>query len=364
MKILIIASSGTSLINFRGDLIREILKKNHYVVAVAPEIEAKEKVNSLGAVYYAVPFARAGTSFFMDIKLVIDLVRIIREVKPDITFGYTIKPVVYGTIASKISGVRYRYSMITGLGSMFIGKRISIVKIISKILYKVSLMLNHKIFFQNPDDLNDFIKQKLVNKEKTVVVNGSGVNLSYYRLTPLPNELSFLMIARIIRDKGVIEFLEACREIKEIYPNVRCFLLGGYDRNPTVLDKDLLDQYCKNGYIEYFGKVSDVRPYITKCSVFVLPSYREGTPRSVLEAMSMGRPIITTDVPGCRETVKDGINGFLVPVKDTKSLFMKMEWFISNKDKISSMGKASYEYCLEKFDVRKVNEQIIKNLEL
>lgn len=214
------------------------------------------------------------------------------------------------------------------------------------------------------DDKSEFINNGLLGKEKAVIINGSGVNLEKFKPVKLPQENTFLFIGRLIKDKGIMEYLEACKIVKTKYYDVRCLLVGPYDSNPSALKPEELKPYIDGEIIEYFGEKKDVRPFIAQCSTYVLPSYHEGTPKTVLEAMAMGRPIITTDAPGCRETVIDGLNGFLVPVKDSEKLARKMIWMIEHKEEVEKMGQESRKICEEKFDVNKVNEVILKTMGL
>jgi len=233
-------------------------------------------------------------------------------------------------------------------------------------MYWVALRNNTKVFFQNPDDQELFTSMNLVSGcEQCVLINGSGVDIEYYRETPPVTErIVFLLIARLISDKGINEYVEAARRIKQDYPEVVFRLVGPFDSNPSAIPKKKIEKWHDEGVIEYLGKTRDVRPYIAESSVYVLPSYREGTPRTVLEAMSMGRPIITSDAPGCRETVIEGKNGYLVRVKDVDGLVQALERFILNPKLISMMGKESRKIAVKKYDVRKVNATILETMGL
>ena len=208
-----------------------------------------------------------------------------------------------------------------------------------------------------------FTDNRIVDKEKCVITNGSGVNLERFSQKPLPDENRFLLIARVLRDKGIMEYLEAADKVAEKYPDAKFDLLGPLDTNPSALTEDDLAPYL-NENVKYLGGTNDVRPYIEKARVYVLPSYREGTPRTVLEAMAVGRPVITTDAPGCRETVTDGENGFLVPVKDAGAIAEKMIYFIENPERAQEMALRSMEICRKKFDVRSVNKTLLRTMGL
>ena len=230
--------------------------------------------------------------------------------------------------------------------------------------YKDILRSGPAVFFQNSEDEQTFRKRKVIKKHKVVLLRGSGVNLEKFTVQPMPETFGFLCISRLIRDKGVYEYLEACRKIKAIHPEVRCLLVGPFDTNPSSLKQEELQQFIDDGIIEYFGEQSDVVPYISQCSVYVLPSYREGTPKTVLEAMACGRAVITTDAPGCRETVDDKVNGLLVPVKDVDSIVEAMEYMIAHQDEMNRMAKLGRKKAEEVFDVNKVNATICETMGL
>ncbi|MCM8539577.1 MAG: glycosyltransferase family 4 protein, partial [Lentisphaeraceae bacterium] len=258
------------------------------------------------------------------------------------------------------------YSMITGLGYIFTGEtlRHKVLRFIISFVYCRALKINKRVFFQNPDDLNKLLELNLVQKSQAVIINGSGIDISNFKETQLPGEVRFLLIARLLRDKGVYEYIDAIKIVKEKYPDIQFDLVGWLDENPACIKSKDLERWQKTNLVNFLGKLDDVRPALEKCSVYVLPSYREGTPRTVLEAMAMGRPIITTDAPGCRETVKDQENGFLVPVKNSKVLAEKMIYFIEHPQEQIEMGKKSRCMAVQKYDVHKVNRSILEAMEL
>lgn len=376
MKFLIVASSPLSILNFRGKLLESIKSADLEIHIAAPDFSNNSdelaKLNKLGYIVHNVPLQRTGTNPLSDINTLKSLYLIIRDIKPQYVLSYTIKPVIYGTLASWLNRVPNRFALITGLGYTFqsveeTGKRSKFQKIIHE-MYRQSLSKTHHVFFQNPDDLNLFRKLNLVKKDKpTTVVNGSGIDLEKFEATPLPsitpnNRITFLLIARLLADKGIREYVEAAEKIQAKYPFISFNLVGPIDSNPSAIAKDELEGWVKSGKINYLGRLSDVRPAIAESSVFVLPSYREGTPRTVLESMAMGRPIITTDAPGCKETVVDGENGFLVPVKSVDNLVAAMERFILDPSLIATMGAASRRLAEEKFDVNNVNKVMLDKM--
>jgi len=363
-RILVLGSFADSLVNFRGPLLRELVKHGHEVIACAPHasVDVQSELFRLGVEYCHVDMDRTGTNPIHDLDLIRRMFSLFRELQPDVFLAYTIKPVIYGSIAARIAGVHKVFSMITGLGYAFMDQspKGRILRAISIFLYRIALKHHDKVFFQNPDDMRLFADLGLVKPStQAVLVHGSGINIDLFRPARFPTTISFLLIARLIQDKGIQEYVDAAKIIKLQAPHVRFFLAGWIDSNPRAICSDQLQAWQDGGAIEYLGKLSDVREAIAGCSVYVLPSYREGTPRTVLEAMAMGRPVITTDVPGCRETVREGENGFLVPARDANALADAMLRFIHAPGMIAPMGEASRRIASEKYDVRKVNADIL-----
>lgn len=366
MKVIVLSSQALTLVNYRRDMICEMIAHGHEVIAVAPEEDFREEIESWGARYEVIPADRTSTNPIHDIIIFFKYLRLYIKEKPDITFNYLVKPVVYGSLAARIAGVKNIYSMIAGLGSLFVEERKhSIVQKIVRIMYKMSLPCCNRVFFQNHNDIEEFVRTNIVNKENAILVNGSGVNMERYTQTPLPSSPIFLLMARLIWDKGIKEYIEAAQIVKEKYPYAKFQLLGPFDINPTAIQPSELQTYIDNGIIEYLGETRDVRPYLNACSIYVLPSkYREGVPHSILEALAMGRPVITTDSPGCRETVEEGKNGLLVKTGDSKMLAEKMIWMIEHPNEWRRMGQESYNLCREKFDVRMVNKTLLDSMGL
>ena len=376
MKFLMISSFLPSVLNFRGKLLEAIASHGYDIHIMAPEFasfpEEQQKLQALGYHLHEIPMQRTGTNPLADLKLLKNLYQQIRRIQPDYVLSYTIKPVIYGTLASWLAKVPHRFALITGLGYAFqnveSGNRSLFQKMVHG-LYAQALKHSDKVFFQNPDDLKLFQDMHLLEAEKpTVVVNGSGVNVQDFDVLPLPQndagtvKASFLLIARLLGDKGVREYAEAARIIKAKYPATEFHLVGWIDDNPSAIAQAELDEWIADGRLNYWGKLSDVRPAIAESSVYVLPSYREGTPRTVLEAMAMGRAIITTDAPGCRETVQHGQNGYLVGVKSVDDLVQSMQYFIEDPKLIEYMGQRSREIALNKYDVHQVNAHMMAEM--
>ena len=378
MKFLMICSYLPSALNFRGKLLQAIAAKGYEIHIMAPEFahfpDEVQQLKQLGYHVHEIPMQRTGTNPISDLKLLKNIYQQIRQIKPDYVLSYTIKPVIYGTLAAWLAKVPHRFALITGLGYAFqnveSGKRSLFQKLVYG-LYTQALKHAEKVFFQNPDDLKLFQDMHLLDAKKpTVVVNGSGVNVQDFDVMPLPLndqgivKASFLLIARLLGDKGVREYAEAARIIKAQYPDTEFHLVGWIDDNPSAISQVELDTWIKDGRLKYWGKLSDVRPAIAASSVYVLPSYREGTPRTVLEAMAMGRAVITTDAPGCRETVTNGVNGYLVGVKSVEDLVKSMQYFIEDPKLMTEMGQHSREIALNKYDVHQVNKHMMTEMNM
>lgn len=398
--VVVIGAYAKSVVNFRGDLIRAFLARGHSVVAMAGaeggaggstvragKVEAgeiRERVEELGASYRSYPVQRNGMNPFRDVRTLFALRKVFHELKPDVVIAYTIKPVIWGGLAfrSRKRDAKF-YALITGLGLAFQpgGFKQSILTRLVTFLYRSALAGAAKVIFQNEENCNVFVDRNIVHRDKTMLVNGSGVNLDKFSLLPFPHSnLTFLTIARLLGDKGLRELERASSVIKSECESVTINLVGPADPSPDGIPLSDVQRWNDSGTLNYLGESSDVRPHIAACHVYVLPSYHEGMPRTVLEAMAAGRPIITTDVPGCRETVPltdkgrlqrdrgetvmEGENGYLVCVKDPVALAEAMQHFIDNPELIRAMGKRSREIAEEKYDVHKVNAVMLEAIEL
>lgn len=366
--ILVVAGNVRSLVANRGDLIRSWQARGHKIKVVVPSYDFNHAIESLPVDWRTISLRRAGLNPVADLKALSEIRAAIRQWRPDVVFSYTAKPVIYGSLAASLERVPRIFSMITGLGYARTGtgpkQRLALQT--QRWLYRHALRRNQAVFFQNPDDESVFVEEKLVGPStQRCRVNGSGVNLERFPLRlPAPDcPVVFLMIARLLKDKGVAEFVGAARLLKDT--GSKFVIVGPHDPSlPAAINLSQLEAWKQEGIVEFVGRVEDVRPYIEQSSVFVLPSYREGTPRSVLEAMSMGRAVITTDAPGCRETVVEGENGFLVPVADVNGLATAMRSFIQGKELIHRMGQASRRIAETKYDVHVVNRIISETMGL
>ena len=366
MKVMVLSSFTTSLFWFRIDMMKSFLDSGCEVVAVGdgPEEEWSPKFRDLGIRYRRIPVQRNGMNPLYDLKTLAALWHLLREEKPDKIFSYQAKTVIYGGIAARLRGIRDVYPMIAGVGSVFLGSGLK-KKLIRTILvteYKLGLKKAPRVFFQNRDDLAVFTGHGILPEHKVVMLNGSGVNIGQFVPTPLPEAPAFLCISRLIRDKGVGEYLDAAREIRRRHPEVRCMLVGPFDTNPSAIQPQELQSYIDDGSVEYVGEQKDVQPFLRACTAYVLPSYHEGTPKTVLEAMACGRPTITTDAPGCRETVTDGVNGYLVPVKDVDAIVTAMERMLDDPAGVQRMATEARRIAEERYDVHKVNAAICRTM--
>lgn len=371
MKILVIGGYSPSLINFRGHLLQSMVGAGHEVHAAAPGLLADgptcERLRAIKVVPHDVPLKRAGLNPFVDLVSLGALISRMGRLKPDAILAYTVKPVVWGMLAARIAGVRHRFALITGLGYAFAaqssGKR-ALVSRVARWLYRIALTGASKVFFQNADDAQLFDQLRLVPEATPkIVVSGSGVDVEEFAPRPLPEgPTTFLLIARLLGDKGIREYFEAAESIHARFPDAAFDLVGPPDESPDGISPRELDHLLAGGHVRWRGEAVDVRPHIANCHVYVLPSYREGTPRTVLEAMALGRPIITTDAPGCRETVVEGLNGWLVEPRSAISLAEAMTRFIEAPEMAAPMGRESRRLVEERYDVRLVSRDMLHHM--
>jgi glycosyltransferase involved in cell wall biosynthesis len=329
----------------------------------------KMSVVALGAIPIDYKMSRAGMNPISDFFYCIQLSIKLRKLHLDSTLAYFIKPVIYGTLAAFFAMVPNRFAMIEGAGYIFTSySNPSLLRRLLRIcvtwLYKISLSKISLVFMLNYDDKKLFVNEGMVIEDKIRLINGIGVELDYYHFLPsVSDPLCFILVARLLREKGIYEYVEAARKIRYLYPETRFLLLGNVDDNPGSILESEAKAWVKEGVVEWPGQVADVRHWLAQASVFVLPSYREGLPRSTQEAMSMGRPVITTDVPGCRETVQHGLNGFVVPPCNSAALFESMLNFIKHPHLVEVMGLASRNIAENNFDVHKINAKILNSMQ-
>lgn len=374
MKIVFIGTVSNSFLGFRKDLIQRLLLEGHQVYAFTSEYTQIDltKIKALGMVPVIYDLSRGGLNPIADIKATYALSKQIKAIKPDLVFSYFAKPVIFGTLAAKLAKVPKIIGMLEGLGYAFtdqpkgLNKKTQLIKSVQVFLYKIALPQLDTLIFLNPDDPKDLLERHSIKVKKIEVLGGIGLNLNEYPYQPIDNikrPIKFLFIGRLLKEKGIHEFVAAVRQVKQRYPDVQFTVLGEIDSaNLGALPQSELDDLTSSNIINYPGQVNNVQEWIADSHVFILPSYREGVPRSTQEAMAIGRAVITTDVPGCRETVVNGVNGFLVEKWNPQALADKMIYFIENPKQIKIMGDESYQIAQEKFDADKVNTRLLEIL--
>lgn len=377
MRILVVASYARSLILFRGALLKELIARGHSVHATAASDAHSsaigQQLEDIGVSFSTISISRHSINPIRDLFCILQLVLLNFRYRPNCVLSYTVKPVVYSSFSTFLYRLFCRYepvnhvSLITGLGFAFTSGRspslyVQFVRKIVCLLYRISLKISNHVVFQNPDDLNELTSLGLIsNHSQTHRVWGSGVDLKKFPPQPLPTSHSFLMLSRLLVDKGIREYLAAADLVKEQYPSASFYLAGMLDSSPASIDPAELQYFTSRDVVHYLGNLESVNTLLQSCRYFVLPSYREGMPRSILEAMATSRPILTTDVPGCRETVIDGLNGFLVPPFDTQALAHAMTKLIQQSEK-QTLNMASHSLMRARmyFDVRNVNSDLIE----
>lgn len=372
-RIAVITNGAFSLSNFRGPLMREMIARGYTVYALAPDYDSVEraKVSALGAIPVDFALSRAGTNVLQDIVHTIRLMSLLRRLRVGTVFSYFIKPSIYGTLAARLAGVPRRAALIAGLGYAFtpsdgaqtLSRRV--LATVVTLLFRTGLRFADTVFFQNDDDRSLFIDRRIVLPAKAIRLNGTGVDLAHFAALPSVIEpVTFLLMARLLREKGIYEYVEAARRLKRDFPAARFILLGKPDVNPGSLNAETVQLWCDEGVIEWPGHVDDVVGWIAQASVYVLPSWREGAPRSTQEALALARPVVTTEAPGCRDTVEEGVNGFKVPVRDVDELTRAMRRFLEDPSLIPPMGAASRKLAEQRYDVHVINAQMLEAMRL
>jgi glycosyltransferase involved in cell wall biosynthesis len=366
-RILILCSYDKSIIHFRGDFIKSLIQNGYKVFGAAPEMtkEISDQLIELGASPLTFKLQRTGLNPFKDLQSILELNKMIKKHNIDLVFPYTIKPVIYGSIAANFAKIRV-ISLITGLGFTFsaASAKAKLLQKATEFLYKISIRKNKLIIFQNSDDHQLFLERNIIPKSKKIaVVNGSGVNLGTYpnRINNKTSErIIFILVARLIKEKGVSLYMEAAEDLKKRFPKAEFHVIGKPDKSPSAINLDKLNELHHKEIIVYHGIQDNVPELLYASDIFVLPTfYREGIPRSILEALSVGMPIITTNSPGCRETVTEGENGFLIKPQSLEDLKRAMGYFLENPIKIKEMGIASRALAEKKFNVDIINDHLI-----
>ncbi|RZK02298.1 MAG: glycosyltransferase family 1 protein [Novosphingobium sp.] len=372
MKVLVLSSFAFSLVNFRGALLQSMTAAGHSVIAAAPDDDSDVRgaLADMGVRFRQVAMARAGVNPFRDLWTLLRYVALIRREKPDLVLAYTQKPIIYGGIAARLAGSRPFYALMSGLGYSF-GQDARdrwVLRAIVRRLFREGMRRAKTIFVFNGDDRREMLEQGVIDDDAPVLqVPGSGIDLSQFACQSLPKgPPTFLMIARLMRDKGLFDFVEAARRVRKRFPEARFELLGRIDaQNPTSVSEAVVRDWQVEGLLTYRPETRDVRPHLAAATVFVLPSYhREGLPRTILEAMAIGRAVITTDMPGCREPVRDGVSGFLVPPQDPAALAAAMARFCLDPALAERMGAEGRSLAEARYDVHLVNALLLDAMKL
>ncbi|MBK6265799.1 glycosyltransferase family 4 protein [Marivirga sp. S37H4] len=367
MKIAITLNTSWNIYNFRFSLIKELLKNGHSVVAIAPHDNYTIKLIEIGCSFEDVTMDSRGANPFKDLGLTLELYNIYKRVQPDIILHYTIKPNIYGTLAAAKLGIPV-INNISGLGTIFLNEG-WISKIALK-LYRFSFKFPKQVFFQNQEDLQLFLDKELIQRNICEVIPGSGIDLDYFspeekKNHPPEKPFQFLMISRLIIDKGIREYVAACAILQERGLNIVFNLLGSLDEHHSRgISLEELNGWVADGYINYLGNTDDVRPFIYDADCIVLPSYREGTPRTLLEAAACAKPIIATNVPGCNNVVDDKLNGLLCKVKDENDLFIKMKtmYYLGEEERVE-MGLKGRNIVERRFNHQIIIDRYIDAIE-
>ncbi|PDT46694.1 glycosyltransferase family 1 protein [Sinorhizobium fredii] len=372
--IAVVASLTASLTIFRLELLKRLAGAGHEVIAFAPDHDARVEraLAEIGVRFIRIPMGRTGLNPLEDIRTFWSLRQHFKRLKPDMILPYTMKPIIYAGIAARTLGIKERCFLVTGLGHVFSEangrsfKALAIRHLCIR-LYRLACKRARVVFVYNDADADDIRRYRILPDDLTpTMVPGSGVDLEHFAFARAARGGPvFLMIARLLRDKGVVEYVEAAKIVRRTFPDARFQLLGHFDSNPTAISRELINKWVSEGILEYLGTTNDVRPYLAACNVFVLPSYyREGIPRSILEALAVGRPVITTDLPGCRDTVQPGVNGMTVKPFDVVALADAMASFARDPDLADKMGRCSRELAENKFDVHMINRILFAGMGL
>ncbi|ELM3717396.1 glycosyltransferase family 4 protein [Aeromonas hydrophila] len=364
MNICFVANTAWSMFNFRRGLLLHLINCGYQLTIIAPNDDYTKKLEDIGCIVHDLPMSAKGVNPFDDIKLVTLLYRYYRKLNPDFIIHYTIKPNIYGSLAAKMAGIP-SLAITTGLGYTFVND--NFIAKIARQLYKMAFRYPKEVWFLNEDDRQAFLAYSLVSENKAKLLHGEGVNVSHF--SPISslmgnNSTTFLLIARMLWDKGIGEYIEAARVIKSKYPKTHFQLLGACDvPNPSLISREQISIWESEGIVEYLGTTDDVRTVIANVDCVVLPSYREGIPRTMLEAAAMAKPLIVSDAPGCKDVVINGKTGFLCKVKNRDSLAAAMELIInqSTQERVD-MGVAGRNLVLHKFDEQVVIKKYIDML--
>ena len=364
MRIAVVLNTSWNIYNFRLGLVKSLLENGHEVYAVAPEDEYSKKLIEEGCIFEKVTMDSRGANPIKDFRLIFELHGIYKRIKPDVILHFTIKPNIYGTIAARLLRIPC-INNVCGLGTVFLKK--NLVSLVAILMYKIAFSFANKIFFQNPEDEKLFHEKNLVNRTRTDLIPGSGINLQDFLPEEYPQnrKFTFLLISRLIYDKGILEYVAAIKRLKDQGVDARYQILGAVDfKHKRGIQPEIINNWLDNNLFDYLGRKEDVRPYIKAADCVVLPSYREGTPRTLLEAASMARPIVATDVAGCRQVVKDQHNGYLCNMADSEDLADKMlKMYQLPVAERKTMGRKGNEKVRSAFDENIVIDKYLKSID-
>lgn len=358
MKCFLIVNKSESVLTFRSCLISKLKEKGYDIGIIAQDDERQSDIAELDVSFYCVKQDNRGMNPLSILHYQNRIREILKNEKPDTVFTFQLKPNTFGVFAARGAGITNIFSMVEGVGDVFVKDTLpwKVIRAVVCLLYRMAFRLSKKVFFLNKEDKAEFLERKLIAEEKGIVIPGIGVDLEKFSHKPIKGYRTFLMVARLHKEKGVYEYCECARRVKKQYPDVSFQFLGP-EREIKVAD---IQEYIDDGSIQYLGTVHDVRPYLEDCAAMVLPSYREGMPMSIMEAEAVGRVILTTDNIGCRDTVINGYNGFIIPHRDVDTLVEKSIYLIEHPEEVTRMGANSRRFAEERFDQKVINQKILE----
>jgi glycosyltransferase involved in cell wall biosynthesis len=362
MKILLLEGNISAIYEFRMELVTTLIKSGHDLFLITPNAKSDKvkKIESLGVKVFQIDTSSVSKNIFKDIKAIFRLIGIIKLIRPDAALLSSIKPILYGSPILYSLGIKKRIILLEGLGRMFADRLTFFQRFVSnsiKLAYKLSFYLSTNVIFLNNDDANEFT----LPVNKITMLGGIGVDLDKFNLTtrPLKDKIQVIMLARLLKEKGVLVYIEAAKKILSHRNDVEFHLLGSLDLAKGAISQKMVQTWVDSGIVNWPGYVDPI-PWLSNSDIFVLPSYyREGVPRSSQEALALGLPIITTDNVGCRDTVINNYNGFLIPIKSSDKLIEKIIYFLDNRDKIEEMGRCSRLLAIENFDITVKNKILV-----
>lgn len=361
-RVLFLCGTSQSVITFRSGFIKALQERGNKVSVIAFDDEYASEIKELNVDFFCIKDKNRSVNPLKILSLKRKYKTLIKKISPDIVFTFQLKPNTFGALGAKSAGIKEIYSMVEGIGDVFIMNtwKWRVIRFVVCKLYKKSFKRVKKVFFLNDEDKAEFLQRKLVKESQSVIIHGVGVDLEKFAFRPIKNRATFLMIARMLQTKGVYEYCKCARLVKQKYPEATFAYLGA---EGTVKISDI-QEYIDDGSICYLGTTKDVRPHIENCVVILLSSYREGLPMAIMEAEAMGRGVITSNNVGCKDTVVDGYNGFLIERSDFKKMAEKCIWAIENPDEVEELGKNARTFAEEHFDSKSISEYVCTRIGL